>query len=135
MSHECYINESSMLNKIFRINLRNHADLDRIRKLWYLLLRNLLLPVPHPYVFWYRLDGMGTQKNAPKKQKSFQETHISFIKCVEHQIFLDTQLQLLGVFWISLNYPILNFKKRVCPKNVWIRHWLLLPKFLFWRVD
>ena len=24
-------------------------------------------PVPHPDVFWYRLNGMGDQKNAPKK--------------------------------------------------------------------
>ena len=24
-------------------------------------------PVPHPDVFWYRLNGMGGQKNAPKK--------------------------------------------------------------------
>ena len=23
--------------------------------------------VPHPDVFWYRLNGMGTQKNGPKK--------------------------------------------------------------------
>ena len=28
----------------------------------------------------------------------------------------------IGVFWVSLNYPILNFKKMVCPKNVWIWH-------------
>ena len=28
----------------------------------------------------------------------------------------------IGGFWVSLNYPILNFKKTVCPKNVWIRH-------------
>ena len=27
-------------------------------------------------------------------------------------------------FWASLNYPILNFKKTVCPKNVWMRHCL-----------
>ena len=25
-------------------------------------------------------------------------------------------------FGVSLNYPILNFKKTVCPKNVWMRH-------------
>ena len=29
----------------------------------------------------------------------------------------------IGVYWASLNYPILNFKKMVSPKNVWIRHW------------
>ena len=28
----------------------------------------------------------------------------------------------IGVFWVSLNYPILNFKKKVCPKNVWMWH-------------
>ena len=28
----------------------------------------------------------------------------------------------IGGFWVSLNYPILNFKKTVCPKNVWIWH-------------
>ena len=41
-----------------------------------------------------------TQKNAPKKVHvtlnsltTFQETQISFLKCIEHQIFLDPQLQ------------------------------------------
>ena len=29
----------------------------------------------------------------------------------------------IGGFWVSLNYPILNFKKTVCPKNVWMQHW------------
>ena len=29
----------------------------------------------------------------------------------------------IGGFWVSLNYPILTFKKTVCPKNVWMRHW------------
>ena len=55
--------------------------------------------------------------------KSFQETQISFRKCNEHQTFLDAQLQPLDFFLASLDYPILNFKKTVCPKNVWIRHW------------
>ena len=32
----------------------------------------------------------------------------------------------IGGFWISLNYPTLNFKKTVCPKNVWMRHWLVI---------
>ena len=36
----------------------------------------------------------------------------------------------IGGFWVSLNYPILNFKKTVCPKNVWMRHWCL--KSIFW---
>ena len=29
---------------------------------------------------------------------------------------------IIGVFLVSLNYPILNFKKKVCPKNVWMGH-------------
>ena len=29
---------------------------------------------------------------------------------------------IIGGLGVSLNYPILNFKKMVCPKNVWIRH-------------
>ena len=45
--------------------------------------------------------------------KSFQETQISFPKCNEHQTFLDAQLQSLGFFWASVDYPILNFKKTV----------------------
>ena len=46
-----------------------------------------------------------------EKLKSFQvqETQISFPKSMEHQIFLDPQLQPLGV-WVSLSYPILNFE-------------------------
>ena len=28
-----------------------------------------------------------------------------------------------GGFWVSLNYPIHNFKKTVCPKNVWVWYW------------
>ena len=31
---------------------------------------------------------------------------------------------IIGGFWVSLNYPILNFKKMVFPKNVWMRHCL-----------
>ena len=40
---------------------------------------------------------------------------------------------IIGSFWVLLNYPILNFKKTVCPKNVWMQHciqtisWNILP--------
>ena len=87
--------------------------------------------VPHPDVFWYRLDGRGTQKNTPKKTEIFSRDHISFPKCIEHQIFLGTAAT-IGIFWVSLNYPILNFKKTVCPKNVWIRHWEGLQTRFMW---
>ena len=29
---------------------------------------------------------------------------------------------IIGGLGVSLNYPILNLKKTVCPKNVWMRH-------------
>ena len=35
----------------------------------------------------------------------------------------------IGVFWSSLNYSILNFEKRVCPKKVWIWQWY--ARFIF----
>ena len=35
----------------------------------------------------------------------------------------------IGVFRASLNYPMLNFKKMLCPKNVWMRHWY--ARFIF----
>ena len=31
---------------------------------------------------------------------------------------------IIGRFWVSLNYQILNFKKTVCPENVRMQHWL-----------
>ena len=31
-----------------------------------------------------------------------------------------------GDFWVSLNCPILNFKKKVCLKNAWMQHCHLL---------
>ena len=37
----------------------------------------------------------------------------------------------IGGFWVSLNYPILNFKKTVCPKNVWMQHWTGCSHWLF----
>lgn len=39
-------------------------------KLTFVLLDKLIptsIAVPHPDVFWYHLNGMSTQKNAPKK--------------------------------------------------------------------
>ena len=53
--------------------------------------------VPHPDVFWYRLDGRGTQKNMPKKQKSFQETIYPSPNALNIKYFW-VQLQLLGFF-------------------------------------
>ena len=30
---------------------------------------------------------------------------------------------IIGGFWVSLNYPIVNFKKKLCPKNIWMWNW------------
>ena len=35
---------------------------------------------------------------------------------------------IIGGFGVSPNYPILNFKKTVSPKNVWMRHCRPFPK-------
>ena len=76
-----------------------------------LTLNRLHTSVPYPDVFWYCLKGMGAQKNAPKK-------------------VLVTLFPLSYNYWgLSLNYPILNFKKTVCPKNVSMRHCTWLYKF------
>ena len=38
----------------------------------------------------------------------------------------------IGGFGVSLEYPILNFKKTVCPKNVWMQHRLFCIR---WQKD
>ena len=101
-------------------------------------------PVPHPDVFWYRLNGIGAQNNAPKKVLLTLLPYLfhvkaKWIKYIKTKIFsIDTNtlpkmhwtlnifgpsVSTIGGFGVSLNYPILNFKKSVCPKNVWIRHY------------
>ena len=35
----------------------------------------------------------------------------------------------IGLFWASLNYPVLNFKNMVCSKNIWMWHWY--ARFIF----
>ena len=101
---------------------------------------------PHPDVFWYRLNGMGAQKNVTKDRVTFflylflvqTEWNIVY-EYLQTKIFSrDTNIlpqthwtsnifghsaTTTGGFSVSLNYPILNFKKTVCPKNVWMRHW------------
>ena len=58
-------------------------------------------------------DSLRILKNNLFKNHKYHGTSNS----IKHQIFLDTQLAtIIGGFWISLNYPILNFKKIVCPK-------------------
>ena len=54
-----------------------------------------------------------------KKKIFFQETQISFPKCIEHKIFLDTQLQLLGVWGYHLTIQSLTSRRRYA---LWMHH-------------
>ena len=111
---------------------------------------------PHPDVFWYYLNSMGTQKNAPKKALVLFFPYIFHIKTkwnivykyLKTKIFSgDTNIfplmhwtsnifghsaTTIRGFWVSLNYPILNFRKTVSPKNVRMWHWCvsILHNFL-----
>ena len=103
--------------------------------------------VVHPDVFWYHLNSMGNQKSVPKKFLVILFPYIFFLKTkwnivyhnLKTKIFSRNTNILCQVHWtsnivghsariiwgflVSLNYPILNFKKKVCPENVWMRHW------------
>ena len=129
---------SKILCTSFCIKVKYHAyysaAMDRYwtwNGLWFK--NETLYAALHPDVFWYRLNGMGAQKNIPKKVPAtlfprtfyvktkwnivyeYLKTKIfsrkSFPKCIEYQIFLDTQYfgNIFGGFWVSLNYSILNF--------------------------
>ena len=93
---------------------------------------------------------MGAQKNAPREVLVRLFPHILYVKSklnivyeyLKTKIFsrdtnilpqrqwtlniFGTTATIIGGFEVSLNYPILNFKKTVCPKNVCMRYWLYL---------
>ena len=119
---------------------------------WYIILKI----VPHPDVFWYCLNGMCAQKNTPKKVlttifpfifhiKSKRNIAYKYLKTKTFSRDTNILLQMHWIsnifghsataiegFWVSLNYWILNFKKTVCPKTVWKRHWKsIVRQFLF----
>ena len=50
--------------------------------------------------------------------KSFQETEISFPKCIKHQLVLNTQLQPLGFFEYHCTNQSLILRKRYADKCV-----------------
>ena len=109
--------------------------------------------MPYPDVFWYCLNGMGAQKNAPKKVLVTLFPYIFHIETKSSTVYENLKTKILsrdtnilpqmhwtsnifgpsattiGVFWVSLNYPTLNFKKTVCPKNVWMQHWRAICLF------
>ena len=90
------------------------------------------------------LNGMNTQKNRPKKNTptifnalfmlneivceylktkhisegkypSLSASNIKYFRTVNlhHRVFLE-----------SLNYQLNDLKKMVCPKDIWMRHWM-----------
>ena len=91
-------------------------------------------------------ERMGAQKNVPKKVLVTRFPYIFHVKpkwniaykYLKTKIFsrdsnilpqmhwtsniFEHSATVIGVFWLSLNYPIIHFKKTVCPKNVWMRH-------------
>ena len=52
-----------------------------------------------------------------QKKLFFQETQIFFPKCIEQKIFLDTQLQLLGVWGYHLTIQSLTSRKWYAQKT------------------
>ena len=96
--------------------------------------------VPHPDVFWYHLNGMGTQKIAPKKVLARHFPYIFHLKTkwnivykyLKTKTFPKDKYILPQMHWtsntfgpstttiggllVSQHYPILNFKKMVFPK-------------------
>ena len=109
---------------------------------------NNSLAVPYPDVFWYHLNGMSVQKMASKKvlvtlfcyifhEKTEWNIVYKYLKtktCSRDTNILPqvhwtpnnfrNSATTIGGFWVSLNYPLLNFKKLVCPKNIWMQHCL-----------
>ena len=95
--------------------------------------------VSHPDVFWCRLNAAvwAPKKGAQKSSYNTFSIYISHKNWMKYSyeylktkiftnilpqmhwtsVFLDTQLQPLGVFGVSQNYPILNLKKTVFPKK------------------
>ena len=89
---------------------------------------------------------MGAQQNAPKKVLVTLFPYIFYLKTKWNIVYeylktktfsRDTNIipqkhwtanifghsvTTIERFWASLNNPILNFKKMVCPKNIWMWH-------------
>ena len=94
----------------------NDFHIIKAKQLWivthaFISSQNILIKAKSKIVFEY------VRKNLFKRQ-------ISFLKCIKHQWTLNNNIfghsaTTIGGVWVSLNYPILNFKKTVCPKSVW----------------
>ena len=94
--------------------------------------------MPHPDVFWYRLNDMGAKRNVfPCMFHVKSKWNIVYIYLKNKNFSRDSNIlpqmhwtsdifghsaTIIGGLGVSLNYPILNFKKTVCPNNVRMRH-------------
>ena len=110
-----------------------------------------LYPELHPDVFWYRLSSMAPKKYV-QKSSCYSFSHMFDVKTKLNIVYENLKTKIFSrdtyyspdalnikyfwtlsynhwVFLASLNYPILNFKKMICPKNVWMRHWY--ARFIF----
>ena len=96
------------------------------------------ISAPHPDVFWHCLNGMDAQKKKRPKSSCNLYLYIFHVKTKWNIVYKYLKTKIFSRdtnilwtlsyshwgFWVSLNYPILNFKKMVCPKNIWMRYWI-----------
>ena len=76
--------------------------------------------MPHPDDFG-TVWRVGVAKKMPPKIEIFsRDKNILPLMHETSNIFGHSATTIAG-FWVSLNYPILNFKKTVYPKNVWMQ--------------
>ena len=100
--------------------------------------------------FWYRLNVMSSPKKCAQTVPVTLSPYVFHVKTKWNIVYKylktktfsrDTNIlpQMYGTsnifgpsgttiesFWVSLNYPILNLKKTVYPKNVWMQYWCAL---------
>ena len=96
----------------------------------------LIYSVPHPDVFWYRLNGMGAQKSSCNtfsiyiSRKTWMKYSLRILKnknLFKRLKYPSSNVLSIKHFWhsatitegfrVSLNYPILNFKKNGMSKK------------------
>ena len=78
--------------------------------------------VPHPDLFWYFLNGMGTQKKFSTFLSCYVKTKDTDTLTQGHQILnnFGPTIATMKEFHVLLNYPYTNIKKMACPENIWI---------------
>ena len=104
---------------------------------WYMS----ICAVPHSDVFLYCLTRMGaqnitsfsrrfyvkaTRNSLGMFHKVFQGTQISSLKVSNVEYFWTLNLHHRETLWLSPKHLHNVFKKRVLPKNDWMRHWYVI---------